>query len=43
MSECDIAGCDETAVVEILLSDTDGAKRCPACLEWDARNEGWIQ
>jgi len=42
MSNCDIEGCDKEAVAAILLSENDGAKRCPACLEWEGRNEGWF-
>jgi len=39
--QCDIAGCDNDAVAEILLSGDDGAARCPDCLHWDGQNEGW--
>lgn len=41
MSSCDIAGCDKKAVAEILLLPNDKASRCPECLEFDGRENGW--
>jgi len=41
MSVCDIAGCEQDAVAEILLLENDSTARCPDCLDWEGRNEGW--
>lgn len=37
--ECSIAGCDSTAVAEILI-DGD-CYRCPDCLLFDGRENDW--
>jgi len=41
MTTCDVAGCNENAVAQILLLPNDRAARCVECLEFDGKENDW--